>query len=78
MSKMEKQFHDEPMRPVMRHWMCATDECAGEMKTTGRGVTTMEQSWLHRCDVCSRESWAERNYPGVVYLSATYPRAPEG
>lgn len=61
-------FRDEPMTTVYRHWRCATDECDGEMKSTGRGMTTMDTSWQHRCDKCSREEWSDHNYPRVAYL----------
>lgn len=68
MSDREKQFRDETVKPVKRRWMCATNGCDGEMRSTGQGMTTMDTHWLHRCDECGREEWAERNYPTIVYL----------
>lgn len=64
----EKKFRDEPVTPVYRHWLCEVDGCDGEMVKTGRGITTMDTSWLHRCNKCGREEWADRNYPQVTYL----------
>lgn len=63
-----RRFRDEPVTPVNRRWMCAEGDCQGEMKSTGRGVTTMSTSWCHRCDICSREEWADFTYPRIAWL----------
>ncbi len=61
-----KQFRDEPMTPVFRHWLCPK-ECGGEMVGTGNGITSLDTNWQHRCNKCGYEEWTDANYPGIVY-----------
>lgn len=61
-----RRFRDEPITTVYRRWVCP--KCLGEMKSTGKGFTTMSTSWEHRCDSCGHEEWANCNYPRVAYL----------
>ena len=44
--------------------------CGGEYKSTGQGFTTMDTSWLNRCDKCRHEVWSDRTYPYTEHKPA--------
>ncbi len=62
-----KEFRDDPVTPVFRHWLCPKD-CGGEMCGTGHGITTSRTDWQHRCDKCGYEEWTTANYPKITYV----------
>lgn len=63
-----RHFRDEQVTPVRRRWMCAEGGCDGEMRSSGKGFTTMSTSWHHACDKCGREEWADYTYPHIAWL----------
>lgn len=64
----DKRFRDEPRKPVYRRWLCDAD-CPGEMISAGQGMSNaIGTSWLHRCDKCHRESWADATYPRISHI----------
>ena len=62
-----RQFRDDPITPVQRHWICGQGRCPGEMKYAGAAENGAKN--LFCCDTCARQEAATAvMYPRIAFL----------
>ena len=60
------QFEYDAVIPMRKRMLCP--ECGANMKSKRGLTTTFKTDWLHECEGCTHEEWADHPYPSIVYL----------
>ena len=55
---------EQEVKTFRKHYIC--DACGKGDMVCQHGITTIDTSWLHKCDECGAEEWFDTRYPMVV------------